>query len=96
VSARLHFERLAILLEPRSSRISPPDQHSGVHENAQNKARREPEADQITDGALGEIEEAGRLILVHGKYWQTPRAVATTRSVLVDRTHSPLTLIRDE
>lgn len=66
MSAGLNFKRLAILFESWSFRIGPPYQHPRVNEDTQDKACREPEADQITDGALGESEGPGRLILVHG------------------------------
>jgi hypothetical protein len=79
VSARLNFERLWTLLQ--SFRIGPPHQHPRVNDDTQDKARGEPEADQITDGALGEIEKSGRLILVHAGKWQIPPEIATTRGL---------------
>lgn len=48
-----------------------------MNEDTKNKARREPEADQIADRSLGKIEESSRLIPVHAEYWQTLLAIAT-------------------
>lgn len=68
------FERIGV--SPGVPFVIPPDQYPGPNQNAQRNSGDEPEADQVTDRSLGEIEEPGRLILVHAESWQTPQAIA--------------------
>jgi hypothetical protein len=56
-----------------------------MDEDAKNKAGREPEADQVTDRSLGEIEGARRFIPVHAGRWQTWCAAASNRNLSTRR-----------
>lgn len=74
------FERFGIFFGAGTC-VRPPNEHPRMNEQAKNKAGGKPEADQITDGAFGESEGPGRLILVHAGYCMIPPRIATHRGV---------------